>query len=412
MGATPTVKRYVQRRTLQKREVVGRAFFFTLCGPVLRLWHADCTRYGTSAGYSFANREDYEKIMDIVAFLSGPAHSLLEQWKPPRADSAIAIRSVDGNLHRYEVIEIEQVSSTSQIWGPRTAVWVATVQPLSQGCFLPPNGQEMRLVIKSTWVEKHLHSHELDVLHWIQNQKESLVPEPEVEPNLPLPIGFVQGETEGGIDIQDWFASDDQTRMSIIATFSMPAVPLGKDINVHTLFSIYRNLFETLDFLSRCGVHYRDLNTGNILRTIAHGPQQCVLVDFGHARILKSRRGRLEDIKRPPEPWEVNRDDCRSANEYFMCRRIHKMSLLLEHHDAYVKDYAGQKKRIEERMLTADEADVERLQGRLAKMTANIASHLEELEKASYNHRYVDDWESAIYTMLYQVSAVSRSCRL
>jgi uncharacterized protein YwgA len=88
------------------------------------------------------------------------------------------------------------------------------------------------------------------------------------------------------------------------------------------------------------------------------------------------------------------------------------MSLLLEHHDAYVKDYAGLKKRIEERMLTADEADVERLQGRLAKMNANIASQLEDLEKASYNHRYVDDWESAIYMMLYQVSAVSRSCRL
>jgi len=63
-------------------------------------------------------------------------------------------------------------------------------------------------------------------------------------------------------------------------------------------------------------------------------------------------------------------------------------------------------------MLTADEADVEKLQGRLAKMNANIASQLEELEKASYNHRYVDDWESAIYMMLYQVSAVSRSCRL
>jgi serine/threonine protein kinase len=310
------------------------------------------------------------------------------------------------------MVEIKQVASTSQIWGPRTAVWVATVEPVSQGCLLPPNGQEMRLVIKSTWIEKHLHSHELDVLQWVQDQKESLVPEPEVEPNLPLPIGFVQGETEGGIDIQDWFASDDQTRMSIIATFSVPAIPLENDIDVHTLFSIYRNLFETLDLLSRCGVHYRDLNTGNILRTIAHGPQQCVLVDFGHARILRSRRGRLEDIKRPPEPWEVNRDDYRSANEYFMCRRIHKMSLLLEHHDAYVKDYAGLKKRIEERMLTADEADVERLQGRLAKIKANIASQLEELEKASYNHRYVDDWESVIYMMLYQVSAVSRSCRL
>jgi hypothetical protein len=85
------------------------------------------------------------------------------------------------------------------------------------------------------------------------------------------------------------------------------------------------------------------------------------------------------------------------------------MSLLLEQHHAYVKDYAGQKKRIEERMLTTDE---ERLQVRLAKMNANIASQLEELEKASYNHRYVDDWESAIYMMLYQVSAVSRSCRL
>lgn len=268
----------------------------------------------------------------------------------------------------------------------------------------------MRLIIKSTWLPDHLHDHELAVLRWIEQHRQKMKYKPNPEPNIPLPVGHVLGLTEAGTQIQAWKTNNGNLRNSTIASFCVPAKPMRKDISLKDLFLIAKGLCRTLDFLSRLGIHYRDLNLGNILRAITEDDGDrnlCVLIDFGNARILKSRRGQPGDIDTPPEPRDVNRDDARSANAYFMSLRVHEMSLKQEEYKAA---HAGlESKETLFHLDYAEETD-EKHKTYLLEEFQGVKDHVRGLHvalgDAAYQHRYVDDLESAVYLFLYHVSPV------
>jgi hypothetical protein len=360
----------------------------------LRLWYADASAYGSSAAYSFANKDDHAKIVDIVAYLCGPVELIYNRWMLEEG-TTLEILNETHRVQQYTIKDVKRLFTNGQILGSRTVVWAAIIEAQSDGALEMPTGKNLQLIIKSAWLERDLVRHELDVLEWIQ-RKGKLQPGSGVEYNIPIPIGRVLGTSSQPLKLKEWVTFDGQKLISTIATFCVRATRIPDHIDIHQLWAVARSLLQTLRFLHRAGIHYRDLHPGNILMTVAAGPQQCVLVDFGNARILKARRGELGDIVNPPDDGTVNQEDCRAGNDYFMSRRIHILSEDMKQLGRLERGLPAFR-----RQCQGDPDGHEEI----AAQETDIANMKKDLENSAYNHRYVDDWESALYWLLFQANA-------
>jgi hypothetical protein len=238
----------------ETRPITGRSVFFTLCGPLLRLWYTDPAKLGTSTAYSFKNPKDFLKIVHIIAYLSGPVTNVLEQWEP-RRDQIIEIKMEDSTRHEYRVGDVRVLAVSPTIWGRRTAVWSLEVEPLNQSSPSAPY-PEMKMVIKSTWLPARLHEHELEVMRWYDNPGAGKMPGVERPKRLPKALGLVRDNT-AAVDPDDWrtMIEQDDRRNSTIATWSFEAFPLTDMTNDREYLRVYRGLLESLQYIILTGVH-------------------------------------------------------------------------------------------------------------------------------------------------------------
>lgn len=162
------------------------------------------------------------------------------------------------------------------------------------------------------------------------------------------------------------------------------------------LMEVIADVFEILWYLSCRGVHYRDLNFGNILVRIDpnSGGYVGVLIDFGNATYAAERRRLPETMD---ELKQAHLDDGRSANAYFMCLRSFNSRHLTEAVD--------QAEEIHQRRPKEMVPGVEDLIGQeqLEDSERALATARANLWKSSL-HRYIDDLESAVYCVCYLVS--------
>ena len=319
---------------------------------------------------------------------------MLDTWNP-EAGTTLQVKTSDNQKIEYTIGNVRQVAMSDQLWGSRTVVWATDIEARSDAAPELPNSKGMQLIIKSTWVPPHLSAHEQTVLEWIRREGKS-EPRSHLLANIPIAVGAVLGTAAEKSRLKGWTSFDKTLLNSTMATFSVRATRTPKDVALHELWAVYRNLVEILELLSRVGIHYRDLHPGNVLITEAQGANRCTLIDFGNARILKARRGYIKDVDHPPEENEGNRQDCRSGNDFFMSRRVHELTREMERYDQKMREFPAYKRMKE----TARHG---------AALIANRSKIYEEwykrLEDRAYRHRYVDDLESAIYLILYLVSA-------
>jgi serine/threonine protein kinase len=144
-------------------------------------------------------------------------------------------------------------------------------------------------------------------------------------------------------------------------------------------------------------VYYRDLNGRNILIDGETG-KRCVLIDFGHARILKRRRGMSDDEE---ELLLISLEDGRSANEYFMSRRIHELTGETKRYQSSIDERQGLEREFSEAQSEAQRID---LTSDIARTDASISGSLAKLNHHRLHHHYIDDAESALYVWLYEAS--------
>ena len=232
---------------------------------------------------------------------------------------------------------------SDQLWGSRTVVWVTDIEARSDAVPALPNSKGMQLVIKSTWVPPHLSAHEQTVLEWIHQEGKS-EPKSHLLANIPIAVGALLGTTAENTRLKGWTSFDKTLLNSTMATFSASATRTPKAIALNELWAVYRNLVEILELLSRVGSHYRDLHPGNVLINEAQGANRCTLMDFGHARVFKARRGYIKDVDHPPEENEGNKQDCRSSNDFFMSRRIHELTREMERYNQKMKELPDYKR--------------------------------------------------------------------
>lgn len=239
------------------------------------------------------------------------------------------------------------------------------------------------MVIKSTWLPCELHDHELNVLRRIASNRS----ESNKHFHIPIPIGkIVSGQTSkkrkqkpgsSGMDINRWYTRDGGWRNSTFATFCVPGThircgqPAAGDERQH--LRLYRGFFEIIRFLASIGVHYRDLNNGNIMCAL---DGECLVIDFGNARILKQRRGADSRRQSLGNDLEISLDDSRSGTRKFLCRKIHRLAQEVDLCRQHMKELEVEEKDPAKRARAAITADI------VAKMSAGVAQR-------HRHHRYV-----------------------
>jgi hypothetical protein len=387
-------------------------------------------RYGSTRGFSLDNPEHFSDIVKIFALFSGPVSNYLPRWKPragPRG--RLAMVTSEEIPFSLELEDVRLIDSRSDIFGKRTAVWSVGINrtlPLEQGqepCKINLKEDE-HLVIKASWHIPRFRHHEHNVYKHIEQRERELKEQkgferdPEVE--IPSLVGMMSDEhhdTESLVCIGDQPLSQWKTRpvrinplkrdgdteyaqFTILITKCRRAVPIGRlDWNEWELIEIYRKLFKNLKHLALLGVHYRDLNMGNILCDASK--QFCLLADLDFARMGNRRRGEI-DNNNPATMLETSIDDCVTGNLLFMPIHVQDSLVRRERLALDRLALADAERRLEAKitrgapgyLLAIFDARIEELRKEVSKI---------EQEMEQNQHRYMDDLESAMYTMFWLV---------
>lgn len=285
-----------------------------------------------------------------------------------------------------------------------------------------------RIVLKATWQYKELKRHEERVLRRLHGDDRpgrgdlgGLHVEDHIDSNvlrhLPRALGLVDEDR-----FADWITHEntlhslsqdsdheDKTRLhfSIMAVACplgqrLPAVAKNSPIGLRQYAQILLGGIQTDWLTASKGIHYRDSNPGNLmwkqLATFSDGrsvPDVVgYLVDFGNARILEEARLTSDWMRNTALALSLCADDGRSANPLFQSSSSMKAE----------KIRRDCEQAIAKRLTAGTPGSVKRM----AEQETLWASHMAEWETQALQlkHRYLDDVESLLYLVSYDVSVV------
>lgn len=376
--------------------VSGKNVCFSLCGHLLRLFEVDPAGVGTTPAYSFRKVEDYEEIVCAVALLSGQPFLVKEQWSPS-TEEALSVQRADGEHVEYRLSNPRILAVSPVLWGSRTAAWSADALRVNPDTPIMPY-EALPLVIKSTWLPNKLYSHELDMLGHVDEARNRCLSEGAFVPILPFPVGHAINWIPGSTTCLDnWRTADGHIRCTTMVSFCAEGKHVDEDLpTLRNHLRFHRSFTKTLGWFAKIGLHYRDLNNGNVLRA-ADG--SCIVIDFGNARHLNRPRGQTGD--QPVGPLDLSMDDARSGTLMFMSRHIHGLTIERDYYEKHKREYEQDCKE-----LAAMDDDHPRKPLDLRhceSMKMQLEDDRQELMNIHTRHCYIDDAESQLYLMMQQV---------
>ena len=185
---------------------------------------------------------------------------------------------------------------------------------------------------------------------------------------------------------------------------------------------ILSGAFASLWIAACSDVHYRDLNTGNILYVLLDensGEVVGYLIDYGNARVLDQPRivtrfdgATLEQMKEyfsdsvaqrihaKTAVWfennQVRLDDARSTNQFFVSTNLTEAQHVEARWQRLVKDKSKRDRALE---LAPLDTKAQRAAKRATETLEEVEDKLANMSK----HRYIDDSESVVYVHIVQV---------
>jgi serine/threonine protein kinase len=410
---------------IKHHPLTGEVLCFGLCGDILRGHFLSPQRFGNTRGFSMENEEDYLDIVKMVALFSGPVGNFMPRWGPKAGDTILIRTPKKCDVH----VTLDKVSLLESRFGPygrRTTVWQAEAklskgkgEKGSHGVNIAPGEV---LIIKASWLLSRLARWEATVYEHIAEKEAERFKLTGVkrDPDIGLPefIGQVidasQTESLGPYHLSQWESrqvpkrnipgkSMERACASIFVTKCFPARTIDRaNLSLTQLAKIYLGLFKTLNYLAALGVHYRDLNLGNILYELSSGTR-CLLTDFDSARLNLRSRGDLDLDEQQNKAWDISIDDAMSGNVLFQSRSAHAARECCDRLEvaifAKVQAEANLEKVQAEKDPSAKMIIVRK--GNLKRAVKSVDDLVNELR--GHRHRYLDDLESAIYTMLWVV---------
>lgn len=331
-----------------------------------------------------------------------------------------------------ELSNIKLLDSRKDRFGRRTAVWSADAAGNDETLPFPYDREREQLVIKGSWQIEKLCEHEHDVYEHIAKREKELCLTRDPDIHIPIVVGRLAATDETGEDplvgggnqpanhpLVDWKTRStrkdtmanggkmEHAKYTVLVTKCFRAQSIGQvRLTPLQLIIVYRKFFKILEYLAQLGIHYRDVSMGNVLVDTDPVSPRCLLADFDFSRIEMRRRGSHDDS----DPLETSLDDCVSGTRLFWSR----------HTEAAFQDYAALTKNSAQ--LKAAERALEKAKGATQRDEVRIRSHVasvknwakeqKKLEEGiiQRQHRYIDDLESAFYTLLYYVSSRYAYC--
>lgn len=425
---------------------------------------SDSLSYATSRLCDLLDPDHADDIVKILAFFMGDAREIIDtysppietfeiipprgtraeiwEWCPPPDSSPENVaKPQEMQLMAYQMLEVRD-----QLWGGRTAVFAGHARKQDD-----PSGRICPIVIKCAWLPAYLKDHESRILQHIHTALEESTSttypflteakakvDPRVLGCIPKPLGAMQHcerrsrtvtsvlENEDGLQ----GSGDYHLELSVLVTTGphgerIPTKP--SDISLRDHFKILRGFAETIWLASCCGVHYRDVNLGNVLFERSGSQITGYLIDWGNARILEERRKILPHPSGRGRNDTVNLclDDALYTNALFVCTEMAEALALSHKYDAAeqqikLRELRNGEKRQEpgngndsddeasddednedEDSEEDDSADEDRDGDGIAKFRHLQETFLEQISE--HKHRYIDDLESLLYAFCYWV---------
>jgi hypothetical protein len=316
-------------------------------------------------------------IAKIIAFFTGPKENIIDTFEPPKKSFKIRPPGSEVIEEWHWSNSPESPENTplanppwrmlevrNELWGRRTAVFAGYARKGNEG---PETA--IPIVMKCAWLPAYLKDYESSILEHIQKALQEPIDhekypflrealefvDPRVIEYIPRSLGAVQDCERvsrsvlpvEGVEDEDEIEPDEHGLMRLELSVLYTTGPHGERVptkegsklSLKNHCEIQCGIIETLLIVSCCHVHYRDLNTGNILFVVhpvpADGMQGTTskttgkitgnvtgyLIDYGNARILSKRRKRLPHIFMDMDDhnaW-LALDDARSINAHFIC---------------------------------------------------------------------------------------------
>lgn len=453
-----------QGALVQHSPLTRRVYAFTVCGDAFRLWTADCNSFASSRISDFRNLQHRTQLIETLAFVLYPGNDKEERWFPPLKFDVESGHT--GMKTTIQAGPAEMLNVRGDLFGSRTTVWAsdklvpddqhlredapssfeadgadcpfrdgtnevrlqdslvrAASTELLQGSErfdpskppLPDGWDRIRLVTKATWIAAEVVHHEERMLH-ILHTAEAVALYPlatdvsstESISRIAKPIGHTQDEL-----ISRWNTEGEEKSAPVRLSILVTQCPIGRNLptiarNANKLSlrnwgQIFLGILECLWFSSSKGIHYRDLNLGNVMWAWMPDGKTVVawLVDWGNARHLQQPR--ILSVMSIADVIRLAEDDGRSANPYFRSTACNQASQLSDEYLRQQGEYSSYLELIRNKEANPDVvADLASLKDETAIVQEEMQKTIMKARQAS--HRYVDDLESLIYLMYYVVS--------
>jgi hypothetical protein len=374
---------------------------FTWCGERIRYWICTPDNYSSSQLINLSNPTHDEDFVKMIAYLGEPIEQVLPSWRPgpevrvSKPDRNEAAKALDWR-DRGPGLLYNRLDLTFS----RSSIFIGTVGP-----------EQTPVVAKAAWLDPSLAKHEYMILRVLQGEQpldcfpgakgsdgsqtlgtlRHLPYVAQIKSRITKPFGhwvvpssgddqflYMPSQPEDECDIKT------PKVLSVLYTEGLPdlLVKDEKNLSLKRLVGLLNDLIGELHYAACHGVHYRDINTGNVvLRDTTHGKKGC-FIDYGNAVYAGERRRADETLLSHKKACE---EDDRSADPLFICLDSLKAQEL--------------SKKVDRRQTNLDSAEGpdEREEARLLLEAAQKDLNQHAL------HRYTSDLESLLYWFCYEV---------
>ncbi|PWN41518.1 hypothetical protein IE81DRAFT_330897 [Ceraceosorus guamensis] len=402
------------RMLLCDHPISKAVFIVTWCKDVVRLWCFTANAYTVTRALRIHEEEDLLDFCMVLLFCIKD-DQLLQRWRPDH-DSRF-LRPIQGSRpfqlfsasgNKMNIYDRAMVRPS--LVGSRTAVFLhcPTSVDLENAQLTEAEHRALffegkLLFVKASWRPPRLIGHELNMLLRIQRGEQLLRSKNHAswqDIEAPTPIALLP------MDWETWPASGSPAlKLDILAFAQHQGVAFGYNDAEADLAQIFGQFARQLAAYAELGLHYRDLNPGNLLMTRRQGSQRArlVLADHGNVRVGVAREELMPTCEETDcLGWAA--DDTRSANQLFLahstsnCGR-HAALFLLEEKARH--KYTADLKTLES-LESSKKNEIVRLRRDIEEASQNMAINRKKAFIKS--HRYIDDLESMIYLYLYTIS--------
>lgn len=392
------------------------------------MWEFDARSFASSLVCRLDDPEHAEQFVDIIGFLTWPENPHFQRWKPDL--QGINIKPLGKPVERWtwtdEETPYKYLDIREALFGSRTVVVSGAARPASPTEEAP--AVSVNVFIKAWWDFQNLEVHELKMLSALHRPESEPLErklgdldlssdDPQLEAD-PVASRLVDPKVIDSLPKALGTIKDDKVDPAVWATQPLPLRPEGEVFTICIMATsgprghrmpttksatflcdgeiivlglrnygeILLGVFESLWYAASKGIHYRDINLGNIMWIWVEGRAVGVLIDFGNAR-------HLDQLRRPPTEtsafgieYDISLEDGHSGTPTFMSIHAIKVEaarreLRESMQDLQQPDDIGQAERL------AREARVDEALTRIRIVT----------------HRYIDDLETAIYAFVVEV---------